>query len=480
MNYSELLTYLIDITDLKLKDISGYINYDVSYISKWTNGHNLPTVKQNTYISKVLADVFSTVIFNNGLEDKVKNLFKSKLDLSSKTILRKRIYNALISAYFCSENSNKQVFPADDFLIMGEDNITEFIYKAFSSPINNEKVVVYSTLDIDYLEYLLDFDDNFVLFSNEAVVDLNFIVNKSDDILTFDSRASSISMLSHSFFYDFNIYRYPFDKRSFGQFVYVKDKFILFFSMDANNRPVLISFSKSKAALSLADSLVESIFLEEYTVAKTVSNYDYFDVFLRNNLYPNTELYIFISFFDGYFLPKSLLERLLAKRKISDFEKNSLRNLLKIQKHFVGSLSNYIAVNFSPLCCCMSKREICLGNYTFKLTKKEFDSYINTALDNIADYSDHSFYFINSNSIFSGECDYPINIFISENFFVCKKISSQKDNNDKYFISGDPSIVATGKKMFFDINESSLVDMVDNTTVLNNLLSNYEALNLID
>lgn len=42
MDYSEILSSLMENLDLTLKSVSQAMSYDSSYISKWINGKNLP------------------------------------------------------------------------------------------------------------------------------------------------------------------------------------------------------------------------------------------------------------------------------------------------------------------------------------------------------------------------------------------------------------------------------------------------------
>lgn len=59
MDYSEILSSLMENLDLTLKSVSQAVSYDSSYISKWINGKNLPASSQVNDINKTLAYYFA-------------------------------------------------------------------------------------------------------------------------------------------------------------------------------------------------------------------------------------------------------------------------------------------------------------------------------------------------------------------------------------------------------------------------------------
>lgn len=480
MNYSELLTYLINITGMKLKDVASLVNYDISYISKWTNGHNLPTLVQNEHICKILAENFANSIYANNLEANIRNLFDLNSEISSKNILQKKIYSALITAYFHSTERTNSFSDSDEFVLAGWENIKNFIYYIFSMPFSDEKTILYSTLNIDFLKLLLGFDSNFVLFSNQKSVEFNFIVDTVGEFMHFDNPFNSFKLLSEGLFYDFNAYRNKFVCGDLAQFIYIKDKFVLFFNMDTDKKPVLLSFSKNKKTLELVQAIVDKVFVAENIFTKTVDNYSYPDAFFRNNLFPENVFYSLFSFSDGYFLSDSMLERLLNKSKISDFEKDMLRKLLKMQRYSVENLSNYVTFNMGSYFRFMKERKISLGHYTFELNDKEFDLYMKNAFNIIQSRPNHTYYLINSHSVFSKNWDYPINLFITDNCFISKKPVLYNNSVYKYLVSSDAEFIAASKKLFFSIGESFFVQKTDNIAILNQLIANYNALKLLN
>ncbi|NMB14100.1 MAG: helix-turn-helix transcriptional regulator, partial [Gallicola sp.] len=44
-NFSEVLNDFMSITEIKMKDLAVYLDYDISYINKWVNGKNIPSQK---------------------------------------------------------------------------------------------------------------------------------------------------------------------------------------------------------------------------------------------------------------------------------------------------------------------------------------------------------------------------------------------------------------------------------------------------
>ena len=68
-NFSEVLNDFMSITEIKMKDLAVYLDYDISYINKWVNGKNIPSLKIAEAILESLAlffgKKFTTIALKN-------------------------------------------------------------------------------------------------------------------------------------------------------------------------------------------------------------------------------------------------------------------------------------------------------------------------------------------------------------------------------------------------------------------------------
>lgn len=68
-NFSEVLNDFMSITEIKMKDLAVYLDYDISYINKWVNGKKIPSQKIAEAILESLAlffgKKFTTIALKN-------------------------------------------------------------------------------------------------------------------------------------------------------------------------------------------------------------------------------------------------------------------------------------------------------------------------------------------------------------------------------------------------------------------------------
>src|SRR5699024_10027900 len=104
MNYQDLLSYLIKITNTKIGSLAEILSYDISYISKWVHGKRKPSPSNILDINKKLAKVFAGKILDKNLYQLVqKDLglkgINSKKDALKLFSLEKTIFDYLNLAY---------------------------------------------------------------------------------------------------------------------------------------------------------------------------------------------------------------------------------------------------------------------------------------------------------------------------------------------------------------------------------------------
>ena len=74
MNFSTRLKKLLDVGNLKMKDLGNYLNYDLSYISKWVNGKCLPSNKYAEDTFEKMAKFFALKLYLTDVESEIKEM----------------------------------------------------------------------------------------------------------------------------------------------------------------------------------------------------------------------------------------------------------------------------------------------------------------------------------------------------------------------------------------------------------------------
>ena len=109
-SFGDVLKKLIKFTGVKLSALAYFIGYDISYISKWTNGASRPSPKHIMRINSMLAQFFADEILSRHSE----YLFLKEFDVQDRLpasgaqeFLRNQINNLLSNAYFREDNKRQ-------------------------------------------------------------------------------------------------------------------------------------------------------------------------------------------------------------------------------------------------------------------------------------------------------------------------------------------------------------------------------------
>lgn len=97
--FSKLLSYLMDVAELKNYTLANQLQYDVSYISKWINGQMLPGSKTE----KTVLQGISSCVVKHGSASGLEKLYDEYL-VSSELDLEGAIYDHLVAEYCYVKN----------------------------------------------------------------------------------------------------------------------------------------------------------------------------------------------------------------------------------------------------------------------------------------------------------------------------------------------------------------------------------------
>lgn len=158
-NFGNTLKKLIKFTNTKLNAIAYFIDYDISYVSKWSNNSSQPSKKHIERISNKLSLFFAQEI----LEKDIAYLFLKEFHISeplpvqnTAQFLQKQINNLLNNAYYCTQTTTTPVqkdepaFTVNSHTIIGRTNIYDFFCNKLTSIINqiSPKLEIFMTIDI--------------------------------------------------------------------------------------------------------------------------------------------------------------------------------------------------------------------------------------------------------------------------------------------------------------------------------------------
>ena len=93
-SFGSELERLLLLTEIKNATVSEALNYDVSYISKWTTGKAIPSAKNIDKICSVVSELAVT----NGSDEGIENLL-SQYGVENRTVLAEAIKETLVGAY---------------------------------------------------------------------------------------------------------------------------------------------------------------------------------------------------------------------------------------------------------------------------------------------------------------------------------------------------------------------------------------------
>ena len=93
-SFGSELERLLLLTEIKNATVSEALNYDVSYISKWTTGKAIPSAKNIDKICSVVSELAVT----NGSDEGIESLL-SQYGVENRTVLAEAIKETLVGAY---------------------------------------------------------------------------------------------------------------------------------------------------------------------------------------------------------------------------------------------------------------------------------------------------------------------------------------------------------------------------------------------
>ncbi|MFI3210381.1 MAG: hypothetical protein R3Y64_04950 [Peptostreptococcaceae bacterium] len=263
IDFGKLLEILISFSGQKNYSLAKYLDYDVSYISKWINLSTLPTAKNITTIS----DKISKFVVDNLDEESFSRIIEYFRVKCSKDELRELIKDKLNDSYNYSKNKKEKLdYKENDY------NTLLKINPRFSENIKNEEIYIEEgknndiiiacdlfALSDEHKKYLsrirkgsIDKDD---LENSKIRFLINFNKESSTDLI-FDS-ILLIHMMNYYSDLDFNCYscEYPSSVLSFS----MKNNIFQNIIYKNDKKPLFINKSNDKDIIKDSYNSLESM-----------------------------------------------------------------------------------------------------------------------------------------------------------------------------------------------------------------------------
>ncbi|MBU5668670.1 helix-turn-helix domain-containing protein [Peptoniphilus sp. MSJ-1] len=480
MNYSELLKYLFDISNLKLQDIADLLHYDKSYISKWMNGKSIPSISVASDINNELSLLFSEVLFFSENKNLVLDLLPPKQDFSTMSMFKKYLFNLLNSRYFeefHKDNGNPLKYEGDNLVVIGEKNILDFLLSLFNSNIDRKKFVIYSTLPHKFMAKIFNHMNGLWLFSLKFPIELNILLNCTHKNNQLDDSFNYLKILGDISLYDINVFTKK-DNQSYSYYLYVKDEFVIIYNEIINDKPVLITFSKNQELLKQLNISNNKLFKLANPILQTNDKFTYENFYYEKNL--NKDLTLFTSYIDGCFIKPSDLKDLFNKYSIAPSQFNMLKNTTKLQGYSFKNTQSMIIINLISLFSSIEKNKISIGPYYLQLDKKDYINYLTSVYKILSELDNKKFFLIDSNYISNYNLDYFMSFVLSDNCIILKKLDPFDNKRFKYVVSTDASVISFFKYILTSIHETNYIKESKLTELKNLISSKIISLNLLD
>lgn len=479
MKYHELLTKFISLSELKVKDIASELNYDNSYVSKWINGKNIPSLKSYCEINLKLSYLFAPAIFMNDNAEKVYVLSEKKVPVTLST-LRYTIHGLLQDAYFKSAGDfninglqlkEREVFIGQDEILENLQRITSQVFANLTEPLH----VITSS---DYI-FTLTFGNHmrYICYTTRSIpVKYTIIVNTASIQNLLTSFTAFLNLTLQFGYYKLEVF-FTDDKLESHTTLFGDDA-ILFFELDINREPILMLASNNKWLMDHNKKTLLPYYEKQRSVVCSTNDYDTEIYALKKLINPDNGLIMYLSSFSCHLLPEETLKKLFIKHNISEHQIEKFYKTRDLYFMLINSMKTKVILSEMQMFDVATNRNVDFCGKEIKLTRGEMSEYI-SSLKVISEENDSVEYY------FDRTMDKSINFgslrvsFIASNelvYFV-RDSSTVDELTMRYVIYDHPIITETfikymnnqfEKNEFEKIESDELPSLFERVEIFNN------------
>lgn len=377
--FSMLLQKLLSQTGLKNASLSERLQYDVSYISKWVSGRNLPSEKN---IDKISWKIAKYIV--DSLTKAKEETMCSEYRTTDKAELKEKIYQELVQTYYESKGKKRKEAEKEyEHSYVSQIPMRKLIQMMkISDPNEQVETEIEAVIDVFAIEresrLLLACIEKgrFLLKKEHPSIHFSIILNLNDKIGTGKSDAVYdsiflIHMLTSFSMIDFQLYNQMF---AYGKVLFaVKDQFLVTgFLQEEKQQCLAVTKSNNPTITEDLYHRIKMMHSQESRMFKKSSLYEMMKNFeyIQNML--STEIRWLLGHMTELLMPDDLFEELLEElpQNWKD-HRNDLRKAHNLSSNILKNSNIHIMIYESAFTNFIISGELDFYNHCLYLTVEQ-------------------------------------------------------------------------------------------------------------
>lgn len=478
MKFSEAFSTLLKISEIKSKELSKHIGYDVSYISKWSNGKLLPAVKGHEDLFFLMADLFAREIWIERKEEQLLQLMDRNQSLETESQIKQFIYGVLLNAYV-SEKTTEEKYPENTFLFINEQNSMSIIDSIVQTlfPKKPLRLTFYISVDFQQVleKFLMNIYNNYI--RDGIQINMNILIHKEEVHLLHNNDSLHFFTLLEKMTF-FNVDYYETDSKNYCNYIYLDrgemGDAVILLNKSVSGDFYALTYSSDERVTQEYRWRNEILYKKDNRLMISVREVNFEYNSLLSCLYPDNHLTMYITFIEAVFMSGTLFDRLMRRHPIPESDKIMLNKIRKLYDKIMSDNSISFIIPKDVLTRKVLSKEIVLWKYTFKLNDSEWKMYVQNLKAKCLQNNKIDFGLIQDSLLPTSMGDMDVFILL---------------NNDRSWVKKDPQFLEEFTKPYLNIIDlriirsvNKVVEAFKNTPVLEKITPDelYQYINNIE
>ena len=469
ITFGQLLDKLLYLSNQKKSTLAKILGYDVSYISKWINGKNLPTQKSISDICKRTSEFVVNSLTNISMEE-LKSYFEIGEDINTNSILCQYLEERLKESYIYTSQKNipdlhsrthwedeynsimhvnprlrKQYLAKDMYLYVNKVNKLDIMISANLFKLNNNDRMAIAEMksELEELGEKVDIRCRVLLGFEGEIEDIIF-----NTILM-------INMITMYPSIDFEVYNCDVDSNSV--MLVVKDRIFHMAIFAKDKRCLLTNMSKEKKIVDeIYYSLDEIVKNQGKLIVERKSSIDIIKEKKYIQYIMSQDLRLLIGSISELFMPSDLFSEIAELVFYDDKEiLDELRKINMFLQNVTYTSKLKVLIYESGLESYISSGKLNFFNIPVELTLEQRERHINHIEKIITESKNVEVKLINGNFIEDFKDNKNASLYLSKTLTLLK-VNPEKEIND-YSIVRDSEFKHICDKFFDSIWENDIV-----------------------
>lgn len=374
LSYAATLKALLHFTETPSTQLAKYVEYDISYISKWTNGVKLPSSRSIDEINTKMGRYFAKLIIEHHRESE----FCSRFALRNSDDLASEISQHLNAAY---RNSIQKSTPLIEsmphtVLMTSGQNMGQLLCNLLNqkdiSISEPQELIFYNDFcmlcDVDFWSGLQD-------ISLDMPLNVYIGLNLHRIAETPNYLGQLYTILNKYISWDATIF--PIESTQSNNFILYKNKFILQYTF-LPNKDILCTCIENAAILQSVYEKCAIEKLKQASLLHSVKTFWQFDPGYRMSFYSTKTFFFFLTNGMEYLLPQEVFDNL--QKQLPTEEKFIIEQLRTTWNEIVNTSQLHIVLPFSSLMEYLETGYIDLTEFQYRLSASERYAHIQYVL----------------------------------------------------------------------------------------------------